>query len=376
MTIRENILAILNYEKYDQMPVTFFGYWDETIQKWGREGYITKEEAEGYVRWDNESDIHKSIMKRLGFDFNWDGAFRHGVNMGLFPEFERKVIEEKPDGSRVVRNGDGLLILEKPGVECIPAEIGTSFVDRTSWEELYLPKLKWDPKRINENYLKTLTTVENREVPVGMEVGSMIGMFRNWLGVTELSYLYADDEELYIEILDTIAELAYKGVETILQMGAKLDMALFWEDITFNHGPLVSPQVFEEHIAPNYKKITDLLKTHGIRNIFVDSDGCIDLLIPMWLKNGVNTMFPIEVGNWNSNILPWREKYGKELRGVGGMNKNVLSMDYKAVDQEIERLKPLIELGGYIPCLDHLIAPDAKFENIQYYCDRMHQLKI
>ena len=46
------------------------------------------------------------------------------------------------------------------------------------------------------------------------------------------------------------------------------------------------------------------------------------------------------------------------------------------VDAEIERLRPLIELGGYIPCPDHRIAPDAKFENVQYYCEKMHNLKI
>lgn len=376
MTIRENIMAILNYEKYDQMPVTYFGYWEETIQKWGSEGYITKEEAEGYVRYDNESEIHRSIMNRLGFDFNWDGAFKSAVNLGFSPSFERKVLEEKPDGSRIVRNKEGLIVLEKPGIECIPAEIGTSFTDRASWEELYLPKLQWDPSRIREKNLEILRTVENREIPVGMEVGSMIGVLRNWLGVTELSYLYVDDEELYIEMLNTIADLAYKGVKTALEMGARPDLALFWEDITFNHGPLVSPHVFEEHIAPNYKRITDLLKQYGVKHVFVDSDGCIDLLIPMWLKNGVNTMFPIEVGTWNASIVPWREKYGKQLLGVGGMNKSVFMRDYKAIDDEIERLKPMIELGGFIPCVDHLIGPDAKFENIQYYCDKMHQLKL
>jgi uroporphyrinogen decarboxylase len=87
--------------------------------------------------------------------------------------------------------------------------------------------------------------------------------------------------------------------------------------------------------------------------------------------NGVNIMFPIEVGTWDAKIAPWREKYGKELRGLGGMNKMVFACDYSAIDQEIERIKPLVELGGYITCPDHRIAPDAKWENVQYYCDKM-----
>ena len=84
-------------------------------------------------------------------------------------------------------------------------------------------------------------------------------------------------------------------------------------------------------------------------------------------------MFPIEVGTWNASIAPWREQYGRELRGVGGMDKTVFAHDSPAVDAEIERLKPLVDLGGYIPCPDHRIAPDAKWDNVQYYCERMRQ---
>jgi uroporphyrinogen decarboxylase len=28
-------------------------------------------------------------------------------------------------------------------------------------------------------------------------------------------------------------------------------------------------------------------------------------------------------------------------------------------------------LGGYLPCPDHRIAPDAEWNLVRYYCDRM-----
>ena len=140
------------------------------------------------------------------------------------------------------------------------------------------------------------------------------------------------------------------------------------------NGPLVIPSVFAELVGPHYKRITALFNRHDIHIVSLDCDGCIDALLPIWLENGVNTMFPIEVGTWNASIAPWRKQYGKELRGVGGMNKTVFSQDCAAVDAEIERLKPLVELGGYIPCPDHRIAPDSKWDNVRYYCDRMHSV--
>jgi len=374
MTLRENTLAILHYEKYDHFPVVSFGYWNETVQKWAMEGHITQDEAEGYCRFGDNSDADNSIMRRQGFDFNWNSC--HGGNSGLKPAFEVQILEEKPDKSLIIRNEDGLITQVKPGIVSIPAEIGTTLMDRQAWEEFYLPKLQWDPARVNAEYFKTFASTENRQIPIGIHCGSLIGSIRNLLGVEQLSYLYVDDEDLYVEIIDTMANLAYKCVEEILKTGAKFDYGHFWEDICFKNGPLVTPYSFEEYVAPHYKKITSLLKQYVIDIVSVDCDGCIDKLVPIWLENGVNTMFPIEVGTWKASIAPWREQYGKELRGVGGMDKTVFARDYKAIDDEIERLKRLVDLGGFIPCPDHRIAPDAKWENVQYYCEKMQNLNL
>lgn len=275
-----------------------------------------------------------------------------------------------------MRDGNGLITLVKPGIVSIPAEIGTTLTDRSVWESEYLPRLQYKAERVNIDYFKTLRDDSKRDQPLGIYCGSLMGRMRDLLGVTQLSYLMADDFDLYVEIIDTMCGLCYQCIKTMLDTGAKFDYGHFWEDICFKNGPLVIPSVFDEYVGPWYKKITTLLNQHGIDIVSLDCDGCIDSLIPTWIENGVNTMFPIEVGTWNASIAPWREKYGRELRGVGGMNKTVFARDYKAVDAEIERLRPLIELGGYIPCPDHRIAPDAKFENVQYYCEKMHNLKI
>ena len=160
-----------------------------------------------------------------------------------------------------------------------------------------------------------------REIPLGLHCGSLYGNVRNMLGVEELSYMAADDEDLYREIIDTNADLSYKVVKKVLEAGVDFDYAHYWEDICFKNGPLVRPEVFAEVVGPHYKKTTELLNAHGIDIISLDCDGWIDKLIPIWLENGVNTMFPIEVGTWNASIAPWREQYGKTLRGVGGMDK-------------------------------------------------------
>lgn len=372
MNNRQRAMAILNYEDYDSMPIVHFGYWYELLQKWQVEGHITEEEANGYG---DGNAIDRSIAKKLGFDFCWTAIT--GSHNGLMPGFEYKVLERRPDGFIIHQNGNGLIEETRPGAGSIPATVGTLLKDRKAWEELYKPKLQADERRYGTtanlpNIKKILD--EATDIPAGLHVGSLYGAIRDMLGVEAISYLYADDEELYIEIIDTIGEICYSNAKAILESGAKPDFLHYWEDICFKNGPLVNPAIFKEYVGPHYKRISDLAHKYGVKIISLDCDGCIDKLVPIWLENGVNTMFPIEVGTWNANIIPWRKEYGRELRGVGAMNKNVLSLDRTAIDKEIENLRAQVDLGGFIPCPDHRLPPDAIWENVQYYTDRMRKI--
>lgn len=377
MNLRQNTLAVLNYEKYDALPIVYFGYWRETLEKWCKEGHVSKEE---HLGWRDGNEYDKAIGKRIGFDYNWFTCATQKSTMGdskftpLYPNFEIEVIEKRADGSYIMRDSEGVIVMKKEGATSIPTEIEHTLKDRASWEKYYLPKLQYTDERIDNKLMEELLKKDaERDTPLGVLAGSLLGQIRNWIGFENMSYMYADDQDLLVEIIDTVGDLAYKVMEKMLSFGIKFDYAHYWEDICYKNGPLVVPSFFAKAVGPHYTRISKLLNDNGVGIISLDCDGWIDTLVPIWLENGVNTMFPIEVGTWGASIAPWREKYGREIRGVGGMNKNVLSADYAAIDREIERLKPLVELGGYIPCPDHRIAPDAKYENVQYYCERMRE---
>jgi len=371
MTNRERQRAVLLGEPYDRLPIVHFGWWTETLQKWVQEGHLTQDEISGLYD-GSEKDV--ALGKKQGFDYNYFTVYMGSAMSALNPLFSSEVLKEFPDGSRHERNVEGAIVLQKPGADGIPSEVGYTLVDRASWEEHYLPRLKWSPKRVNQERLATIIASEkDRTDPLGLFCGSLFGQIRNWMGVEGISYLPYDDEELFDEIIQTTADIELCTCEEILKSGAKFDFAHFWEDIAFKNGPLVSPGVFYEKVGPQYARFVKLCNQYGIDIISVDCDGAPDTLIPTWLDNGVNTMFPIEVGVWGGSFAPWREKYGDKIRGVGGMDKNVFAQDYAAIDKEIERLKPIIEMGGYIPCPDHRIPPDAIWENVQYYCDKMRK---
>lgn len=374
MSNRERAMNILRYQPVDRLPAVHFGYWRELLTEWADQGKIPRDLAEG---WSDGNEKDMALDKLIGWDFNW--AHVYGGSMGLFPAFEPKVLEVLPDGTRRVQNEVGLIELIRPGVVSIPSEDDYLLKDRQAFEELYQPRMQFTPERIDQEFFRTFNqnVYEKIDAPIGLRMGSVMGDIRNITSVVGMSYLmYDEDEDLFADIVDTYADTQYKCIEAVLQTGAKFDFGHYWEDICFNNGPLLSPAVFDELCARHYKRRTELCKKYGIDLFSLDCDGRTEKLLPTWFENGVNIMFPIEIGTWGDQFAPAREKYGKEMRGVGAMDKTAFRKDKAAVDAEIERIRRLASMGGFIPCPDHRIMPGSKFELVQYYAEEIKKIKI
>ena len=372
MTNRERAMNILHYKEADRLPAVHFGYWPELLWEWVEQGKIPIEIAAGHGD-GNEQD--KALDKLIGWDFNWNTIV--GSQNGLMPCFEEKVLEVLPDGCKRVQTPVGLIERVKPGIVSIPSEDDYLLKDREAFETLYRPKMQFSPERIDVEFFKNFNATRDQDRPVGLFLGSIMGHIRDMTSVVGMSYLiYDEDEELFADIVDTYAEMQYQCAKAILETGAKFDFAHYWEDICFKNGPLLSPEIFNELCAKHYKKRNDLCHQYGIDIISLDCDGVTAALLPTWFENGVNTMFPIEVGVWGDQFEPARAKFGKGMLGVGAVDKTALRKDKAAVDAEIERIKRLVAMGGYIPCPDHRLMPGTKFELVQYYAEEIKKIKL
>ena len=316
MNNRERTMNILHFKAADRLPAVHFGYWKELLVEWAEAGKISKELAAA-VRDGNAAD--RELDQIIGWDFDW--ATTKGSKNGLFPPFERKVLETFPDGTQRVQTGSGVIERVKPGIVSIPSEDDYLLKDREAFETLFLPKMQFTPDRVDYKYYETFNETRPQDIPVGIGAGSVLGRIRDMTTVMGMSYLlYDEDEELFADIVDAFAEMQYKCIEAVLKTGAKFDFAHYWEDICFKSGPLLSPEKFDELTAKHYKKRNDLFHSYGIDVISLDCDGVTEKLLPTWVENGVNTMFPIEIGVWGDQFEPARKKFGQRVLGVGGMD--------------------------------------------------------
>ena len=373
MTTRERCMNILHFRSVDRMPAVHFGYWKEVLSEWAAQGHISAELAEAAAR--DASPAQRELDRILGWDCNWYNV--KSANNGLFPKFEREVIEELPDHSQRVQTAYGTIERIKPGIVSIPSEDDYLLKDREAFETLFRPKMQFCPERIDLDAFRHFNETRDPEIPVGFMLGSVLGKIRDMTTVKGMSYLlYDEDEDLFADIVDTFAEMQYKCAEAVLATGAKFDFAHYWEDVCFKNGPLIAPQTFHELCAKHYRKRNELCHRYGIDIISLDCDGVTEALIPTWVETGVNVLFPIEVGTWGDQFEPARKRYGEKILGVGGMDKTAFRKDKTAVDQEVERMERLASLGGFIPCPDHRIMPGSKFELVQYYTEKIKKIRL
>jgi len=359
----------MRYEPRDRAPLMDFGFWDETLPVWREQGlpdWVNRTNSDEFFGMDG---LEHWWASTLAVTEATENSSQGGINTHLFPQFEWQVIEDRGD-HEVVQQHDGVRVLRKKFMGSIPMHEGHLLVDRASWEKHYKPLLDpTSPDRLPPHYdeLAKKWADPQREHLVILPGGSLYGWIRNWMGVEEVSYLVYDDPALFEEMVETIADCIVGTLERLLVGGVQFDALSMWEDMCYNTGPLLSPQHFKQYLVPHYRRITDLVRKHGTDVSFVDCDGCIDELIPLWIEGGINCMFPIEVGTWGTDPRKFREQYGRDLLLMGGFDKHILAESPHAISAEVRRLAPLVEDGGYIGFCDHRVPPDVPLSNYMHY---------
>jgi uroporphyrinogen decarboxylase len=354
MTYRELWSRIMFYGEFDHMPVVHWTGWPETLERWRGEGMP------------EDCDQHEFF----GATRMWARA---SVDLGLYPQFEEEVLEETEE-YRIFRQHDGVVCQDWKHRSCIPHFIDFTLKDASGWDE-YKKRLQPDPARIPDDLDGRLAKAEASGLPVAAGTASMMGWIRNWMGVENMSYLMYDDPDVYGDMVDTIADLVCWGLDVVLPK-VKADLGFGWEDICGKAGPLVSPAIFDRHVAPAYARIAAKLRQYGVELYGIDTDGDIAVLCEHWLGAGVNLQFPIEIGTWMADPMEYRRKHGRELRIFGGVDKRELARGRAAIDAEVERRRPLMADGGYVALPDHLIPPDVPLDDYRYYLDKIRELRF
>jgi hypothetical protein len=368
LTERERFIATMEYQPVDRVPNHEVGVWEQTIDRWEEEGL-------------NRYSLTWDWFTGCDF-FNMDAKEYIPVKYGMMPPFETEILEED-ERYVIFRHGSG--IVTKALKE------GTSGGMRSSMDQyLDFPvKTAEDFRKLKQRYEPCLA---GRYPPQWRKIHlprwkqrdhvlvlgtncSTTGFYwraREWMGTEGLSYGWYDQPALMHEMMEFIADFTMEVSRPVLEEVAP-DFMFINEDMAMKNGPLLSPRTYREFIFPHMQRMVEFFKSYGVRYVIVDTDGNSEPLLSLLMDAGVDGIWPLERAS-DMDPIAIRKKYGKSLRLWGAVDKRELTKDHKAIDDHLRELAPLVEEGGFIPTVDHLVPPDVSYENFCYYMRRKQAL--
>ena len=307
----------MNFEKADRIPtIEFCEWWDKTIERWKAEGLDRDLTSAAEIR---EKYFGLDPYKQLWIRPVKEGF--PGCEWGKYPDADAEAYKSiRP-----------FLFPEQP-------------FDRNMVSG-------WAEEQRKGNAVIWIT---------------MEGFFwfpRSLLGIEKHLLAFYDSPGVMHEINKDLLEFNLRAYDEFCEICVP-DFMTFAEDMSYNNGPMISKNLFDEFMAPYYRKIAPVLKSRGTIP-FIDTDGKIDKIIPWFAETGIDGFVPLE-RQAGVDIAKYREIYPK-LRLSGAYDKMVMVKTESDMRAEFERILPVMKQGGYIPSVDHQTPPGVSLSNYRIY---------
>jgi len=356
MTNRERIIQTLLCRKTDRAPFGIgigFGTWSDTLSRWRNESGIADLDPATYFGYDTDFLIAPA-------------------EYGVFPHFESKVIEEDEEFI-VSTDYRGLTVRNRRDLGSIPDFLDHPVKTAEDWEKYKRERLQ---PRLDERLAGLDEFVEQAKtidapIQVGQFPWGVFGAPRDLLGTAEFLIGFYTIPDIIKDMMQTYTDLWLLLYERIAEK-IRVDHVHIWEDMSYKNGSLISMELVEEFMMPQYDRIADFARRHEVPLIGVDSDGDVSQLVPVMMRHGMNWTFPFEV-QAGSDIEKFRDLY-PNLGIMGGLDKNSLAQTKKEMHCELDRAERMLAKGGYVPGFDHLIPPNVPWGNWKYFTENLKKM--
>ena len=312
MTTRDRCRAVLSFQPFDRLPMLEWApYWTLTIERW---------ETEGLPK-DTDPTEHFGLERYAG---QW---FPSGSGEIEKPEDGRPLVSSMDDYQRIREQLYPWPRIEEANAREIAAKHGRGEVVRCFTFEGFF----WFPRTLFGIEQHLLAFYDQPEV---------------------MHLINADMAEHHLRCIDEICKYSVPEYMT------------FAEDMSYNHGAMLSKELFDEFLLPYYRRVVPRLNEYGIVPI-VDSDGDVTELAHWLEEAGIQGILPLERQAGN-DIVRLRDEH-PTMRFIGHYDKMVMWKGEAAMRTEFERLLPTAAQGGFIISVDHQTPPQVSYEDYQLY---------
>jgi uroporphyrinogen decarboxylase len=365
MNSRERVLAALNFEEADRIPI-HDSPWPATVERWRKEGLPTDISPAEYFDYEIVC-------------FEADTTPRFPVE--VLEEDEEYIVETTPFGG-VRRN--------YKDYSSTPQIIDYPCKSRADWErikERLVPsrdRVDWEGKggmgllgSVREDSVLYTGRKEWRVGLEGYRQARKAGKFicysvavgydkiQSYVATEQLLIAIATEPDWVRDMYETDATLAIEMCEIMREGGFDFDGAFIFCDLGYRNGLLFSPRHFEEQLHPTFQRLFDYFNGNGMP-VILHSCGDVRKLIPYFVKEGLRCLQPLEV-KAGMDLVALKEEWGDKLAFMGGIDVRAMATeDPAAIEEEIRTKIPVAKRGGgYIYHSDHSIPNDVSFARYQ-----------
>lgn len=401
MTSRENILAAINHQTPDRVPIDLGATPSSGISA------IAYNNLVRHLGLDKPTLIYDvvqqlaqpdmELLERFGIDvldigrtFNtrpedWYSITLSNGEEAFYPQNFHPV--HLPDGSWATYDDDGQRILTKmpvgatffdqtyfPYADGYPADYRDldAEMGRVLWaRHVHSP---WD-HAADEGFYDTLreralqlrqTTDKALMIVCGcnlFEWGTFLRRMDNFL----MDLLC--DERNVERLLDELMTRHLATLEKVCRsVGDIVDIIRFGDDLGMISGPFMSPETYRKLFKPRHRILCDYVKSHSQMHTFIHSCGSIAALLPDLIDTGIEIINPVQTNAAGMDPAFLKREFGADVTFWGGGidTASMLNRGTPAQvrEQVLERMEIFSPGGGFVFNTVHNILPDVPPQNI------------
>jgi hypothetical protein len=229
-----------------------------------------------------------------------------------------------------------------------------------------------DPARYEDGFVNRSKRLERqgRVLYVDASGGGLLQMLGvgDWESLVSACIALVDRPDFVADLVNRTTDFYCVCLERVLSK-VSVDYASFYEPIASNTGPVISPEMFERHALPGYKKVLDLLERFNVPlRIFCTTGGDLTPLLPPLIDAGINGLWISNIRNTGMEYTRLRRTFGSGVALIGGIDSFALSDGELAIRRAVEEtVPPLLDSGHYLPCLDDRPRRNVPFALYCFY---------
>ncbi len=377
MTPRERVLAVINHEEPDRVPIVL-GVSNATgikMKPYQDLKKILGIKAEDRYIYDwpelGTADPDEETMQRLHSDVRgvWDREPQSVMERNNTREPHSPCIDSWGSGQKEISPGVWF-----PGIHPMADATTLEEIENYPWPDMMDPSrvqgVREKAKRLaDENRYAILATpwllfpFERSFAMQGMDrfLGNMIRF-----------------PDFAQALMERIAALCKQLMGVFLhELGEHVDIIKIGDDLGMQQGLMISPDMYRQMLKPIHADFISFIKARTSAKVFFHTDGDIFDLIEDLVEIGVDILNPIQTSAGRmADLSALKQRYGKEIVFCGAIDTHrVLPHGTpEEVRQEVRRvINHLGPRGGYMVAAVHTIMDDVPAENILAMVDAVEE---